>query len=88
MRVGGGLALPPRARVSTLRLAPSLVSPPPIDGRRLSAFSQVVPRLATSVAPGCRCWRFVVRCWARPEWEKLKAESESLKGSKRADKRR
>jgi hypothetical protein len=75
MRVGGGLALPLRARVSTLRLAPSLVSPPPIDGRRLSAFSQVVPRLATSVAPGCRCWRFVVRCWARPEWEKLRARA-------------
>jgi hypothetical protein len=27
----------------------------------------------------------LLRCTARAEWEKLKAESESLKGSKRAD---
>ena len=41
-----------------------------------------------SVEPFRRWQRYLVRCRAGPEREKLTAESESLKGSKRADERK
>ena len=34
-------------------------------------FSKSSRSVATRLAPDYRCWRFVVRGWARSEWEKL-----------------
>src|SRR5215204_6997946 len=62
-----------RQLVSTLRLAPSLVSPPPRSARRLLSISAKSSwSLPTSVEPDRRKQRILMRCTARPEREKLK----------------
>src|SRR5829696_3196092 len=68
----------PSGAFSTLRLTPSLLSPPPPSGRRLSALSKSSRSIAPSVEPVRRRQWHLVRGTESMEREELKAESESL----------